>query len=177
MKIVELDKRSSALGLFIGQNLSDARAIVTDLDAREIDRETTARVFADFADWHSTASPIVSIVTDVSPWGDLALDITGVSHLFGGEAQMIDKLMGRLATLGYSVTGAVASTLGCAWALVEGWQLEHFQNRPAQTEHSEFYRTLSICGAVVRGHGGRLLLESAPTGQAVIRFSCRNEAA
>jgi protein ImuB len=117
MKIVELDERASGLGLFAGQNLSDARAIVTDIDAREIDRDTTARVFADFADWHSNASPIVSIVGDISAWGDLALDITGVSHLFGGEAQMLEKLMGRLATLGYSVTGAVASTLGCAWAL------------------------------------------------------------
>jgi protein ImuB len=117
MKIVELDERASEHGLFVGQNLSDARAIVTDLEAREIDREITERVFADFADWHSNASPIVSIVDDISPWGDLALDITGVSHLFGGEAQMLEKLISRLAVLGYSVNGAVASTLGCAWAL------------------------------------------------------------
>jgi protein ImuB len=117
MKIVELDIAASRLDLFIGQNLSDARAIVPDLDAREIDRDTITRVFTDFADWHTNASPIVAIVTDISPWGDLALDITGVSHLFGGEAQMLEKLMGRLMALGYSVTGAVASTLGAAWAL------------------------------------------------------------
>ena len=117
MKIVELDAAASGLGLFAGQNLSDARAIVPDLEAREIDRDTTARVFADFADWHSNASPIVSIVTDISPWGDLALDITGVSHLFGGEAQMLERLTHRLTGLGYTVNGAVASTLGAAWAL------------------------------------------------------------
>lgn len=117
MKLVELDSRASALGLFAGQNLSDARAIFPDLEAREIDRETIARVFADFADWHSNASPLVSVVTDVSPWGDLALDITGVSHLFGGEARMLELLMGRLTGLGYTVVGAVASTLGAAWAL------------------------------------------------------------
>ena len=78
---------------------------------------------------------------------------------------------------GLASQGVVFELIVPGLPLVEGWQLEHFQNRPAQTEHSEFYRTLSICGAVVRGHGGRLLLESAPTGQAVIRFSCRNEAA
>jgi len=61
--------------------------------------------------------------------------------------------------------------------LVEGWQLEHFQARPP-ADCPEFYRTMSICGAVVRGHGGRLLLEAAPGGDGVsIRFSCRNEAA
>jgi protein ImuB len=117
MKIVELDAAASRLDLFIGQNLSDARAIVPGLEAREIDRDQIARVFADFADWHSNASPIVAIVTDMSPWGDLVLDITGVSHLFGGEPGMLERLMGRLATLGYTVTGAVASTLGAAWAL------------------------------------------------------------
>jgi hypothetical protein len=78
---------------------------------------------------------------------------------------------------GLASQGVVFELIVPGLPLVEGWQLEHFQNRPAQTENSEFYRTLSICGAVVRGHGGRLLLESAPTGQAVIRFSCRNEAA
>lgn len=62
--------------------------------------------------------------------------------------------------------------------LIEGWQLEHFQARPAATEASEFYRTMSICGAVVRGHGGKLLIESAPNGDAiVVRFSCVKESA
>jgi protein ImuB len=117
MKIVELDEAASRKGLFVGQNLSDARAIVTDLEAREIDRDTTERVFADFADWHSNASPIVSIVTDVAPWGDLALDITGVSHLFGGETQMLARMSHRLEELGFAVRGAVASTLGTAWAI------------------------------------------------------------
>ena len=117
MRIVELDAAAHALGLHAGQNLSDARAIVPSLEAREIDRDITARVFADLADWHSNASPIVAIVTDISPWGDLALDISGVSHLFGGEAQMLERLIGRLAALGYTVTGAVASTVGAAWAL------------------------------------------------------------
>ena len=61
--------------------------------------------------------------------------------------------------------------------LVEGWQLEHFQARPATSEVPELYRTLSICAAVVRGHGGRLVIEAAPGANAtVIRFSCRNEA-
>jgi len=81
-----------------------------------------------------------------------------------------------VVSAGIASQGVVFELIVPGLPLVEGWQLEHFQNRPAQTENSEFYRTMSICGAVVRGHGGRLLLEAAPTGQAVIRFSCRNEA-
>lgn len=61
---------------------------------------------------------------------------------------------------------------------VQGWQLEHFQTRPLASEGTEFHRAMSICAAVVRGHGGRLQVEASPDGGAlVIRFSCRNESA
>ncbi|HZY67998.1 MAG TPA: DNA polymerase Y family protein, partial [Devosia sp.] len=117
MKIVALDGAASALGLHPGQNISDARGIVRELEAREIDRAFTERVFADFAGWHSNASPIVSVLTDTAPWGDLVLDIAGVSHLFGGERAMLQTLMGRLQSIGYTVSGAIASTVGAAWAV------------------------------------------------------------
>jgi protein ImuB len=117
MRIVALDRESSSQGLFAGQTLSDARALVPNLEAREIDRDIIERIFTDFADWHSNASPIVSVLTDVVPYGDLCLDITGVSHLFSGETAMLSQLAGRLTTLGFTVTGAIASTVGAAWAL------------------------------------------------------------
>lgn len=60
---------------------------------------------------------------------------------------------------------------------VQGWQLEHFHARPATAEGTEFHRTMSICGTIVRGHGGRLLAEASSDGRAlIVRFSCRNEA-
>jgi protein ImuB len=117
MRIVALDARAAALGLFTGQPLSDARAIVPALEAREIDRGLIAQGFADFADWHSNASPIVSILQHGSEWGDIALDITGVSHLFGGEERMLVMLTSRLEALGITVAGGVASSLGTAWAM------------------------------------------------------------
>jgi len=118
MRVVALDDRASAEGLTVGQSLSDARALVPNMDAREFDPDFTDQVFADFADWHSNASPIVSVVTDQSRHGDLCLDITGVSHLFSGERAMLAQLTSRLDSLGYSVAGAIASTIGAAWALV-----------------------------------------------------------
>ena len=117
MRLVAVDAAASKLGLAAGQSLSDARAMVPDLEAREIDRLYLEQVFADFADWHSNASPIVAVLTHDEAYGDLCLDITGASHLFGGEAAMLDKLTSRLRSLGYTVNGAIASTVGTAWAV------------------------------------------------------------
>ncbi|MEO8884250.1 MAG: DNA polymerase Y family protein, partial [Devosia sp.] len=117
MRLVALDDRAFAAGLFVTQSLSDARSLCPGLVVREIDHAFLAAVFADFADWHSYASPIVSVLTDAVPYGDLVLDITGVSHIFGGETAMLQKITGRLEELGYAVDGAVADSVGASWAL------------------------------------------------------------
>jgi hypothetical protein len=78
---------------------------------------------------------------------------------------------------GVTPQGVVFELVVPGLSLIEGWQLEHFQARPAAADCSEFYRTMSICAAVVRGHGGKLSIESAPRASAiVVRFSCINEA-
>ena len=117
MKLVALDLKASAEGLFAGQNLSDAKGLVTNLELREIDRPFIEQVFADFADWHSNASPIVAVHKAQAPWGDLILDVTGVSHLFGGEERMLEGMTGRLEVLGFTVSGAIGPNVGTAWAL------------------------------------------------------------
>jgi protein ImuB len=117
MRLVALDEKSSNAGLYPGQSLADARAIAPGLEAREIDRALLANAFADFADWHSHASPIVAVLADMTPFGDLVIDITGVSHLFGGEENMLALLTSKLRGLGFSAQGAVAQSVGAAWAL------------------------------------------------------------
>jgi protein ImuB len=117
MRLAELDAAAEAAGLFVGQSLSDARALVPALRVREIDRAALAAAFAGFADWHSDASPIVAVLADRTPYGDLVLDITGVSHLFGGEAALLARLLARLEKLGFIARGAVAGPVGAAWAL------------------------------------------------------------
>ena len=118
-RLAALDARASKLGLKLEQALADARAIVPNLMVQEIDHDYLEAVFADFSDWHSNASPIVAVLTDQVSYGQLALDITGVSHLFGGEQQMLAILTNRLRKLGYTVTGSIASTVGAAWALAQ----------------------------------------------------------
>lgn len=119
LRIVALDDQAAARGLRLEQTIADARAIVPDLLTEEVDHDYLAHVFADFADWHSNASPIVSVLPDMTPYGDLALDITGVAHLFGGETKMLATLIGRLQRLGFVVQGSIASTIGAAWALAK----------------------------------------------------------
>jgi protein ImuB len=46
------------------------------------------------------------------------LDVTGLTHLFGGEAAMVEAIVHDLATLGFTGRAAVADTIGAAWAAV-----------------------------------------------------------
>lgn len=117
LRLAAIDAEAGKAGLRVGQNLADARAMLPQLSAREIDRPWLEAVFADFADWHANASPLVAVLGDVSAFGDLVLDITGVAHLFGGERAMLAMLLTRLRDLGYTVSGAVAPTIGAAWAV------------------------------------------------------------
>lgn len=116
MRLVALDAAAGAAGLFAGQSLSDARAICPQLVAREFDREDTERRFADFADWHTNLSPVVAVMADHCAHEDLCLDITGVAHLFGGEAGMLDLATRRLERLGLAAQGAIAPSVAAALA-------------------------------------------------------------
>lgn len=116
MRIAALDTAASRAGLTVGQNITDARALVPDLLVLEHDPGFTAHVFSEFADWHSNASPIVAVHDAMTPYGDLILDITGVAHLFGGEEKMLAALTSRLRAIGYTTAGAIADTVGAAWA-------------------------------------------------------------
>jgi protein ImuB len=78
MRLAALDPQLSREGLRIGQNLADARAIRPDMVVQEIDRPMLENAFGVFADWHSNASPLVSVLTDMAAFGDLVLDISGV---------------------------------------------------------------------------------------------------
>lgn len=117
LRLAALDKAATKEGLRIGQALADARALLPNLTVLEQDAALLSAAFADFADWHSNASPLVAVMQDRAPFGDLVLDITGVAHLFGGEPAMLRLLLSRLRALDYTVTGAIASTIGGAWAV------------------------------------------------------------
>lgn len=117
LRISAIDREAGREGIKVGQNLADARALLPGLTVKEMDRAKLEAGFADFADWHSNASPMVAVMTDIARYGDLVLDSTGVDHLFDGEAKMLKSLLTRLRSLDYTVSGAIAPTIGAAWAV------------------------------------------------------------
>ncbi|WP_244421395.1 DNA polymerase Y family protein [Pseudovibrio sp. FO-BEG1] len=100
-------------GLSPGEALSDARARVPDVQSEEDIPEANESLLAALADWCDRYTPLVAVVGDDT----LLLDISGCAHLFGGEKAMLDDCLNRLKLQGFHVSGAVADTVGAAWAI------------------------------------------------------------
>ncbi|MFN9033862.1 MAG: Y-family DNA polymerase [Alphaproteobacteria bacterium] len=104
---------AAAAGLFPGQRVTDAQALRPDLVLAEAEPEADARALEALADWCVRFSPAVA----PDPPDGLFLDIGGVAHLWGGEAEMAADLAARLARDGLTARIAAADTTGAAWAL------------------------------------------------------------
>ncbi len=66
--------------------------------------------------WCERFSPAVAIESAERPDG-LALDVTGLGPLFGGEAALAERVVREFHERGLSVRIAIADTLGAAWAV------------------------------------------------------------
>lgn len=112
-RLAAVDKAARGLGLFAGQKAADAMALVPNLVTAEAEPEADAAALTALVDWSVRFSPAVAAD---APDG-LFLDITGVDHLWGGEAQLVADYRARLAANGIFMRCAVADTPGAAWAL------------------------------------------------------------
>lgn len=117
LRLGALDREAAKEGLRPGQSLADARALVPALKVTALDAPALAAAFADLADWHTNLSPLVAVMGGENAYGDLVIDITGVAHLFGGESALLSLALTRLRRENYTVAGAIAPTIGAAWAL------------------------------------------------------------
>ncbi|MFN9927813.1 MAG: Y-family DNA polymerase, partial [Phenylobacterium sp.] len=112
-RLAAVSREAATLGLYAGQKATDARARVPELVLAEAEPEADARALRELADWCVRYSPAVAI----DPPGGLFLDITGVAHLWGGEAELRDDFVMRLKAAGLSFRLAIAETAGAAWAM------------------------------------------------------------
>ncbi|MEX2520717.1 MAG: DNA polymerase Y family protein [Paracoccaceae bacterium] len=108
-----LDPAASARGLSRGMALADARAICPGLATRPADLAREAAALASLRRWAGRYAPMVA--TDGVD--GLMADISGVPHLFGGEADLRDDLEARLERAGLHAVSAIAGTRGAAHAL------------------------------------------------------------
>lgn len=112
MRLAAIDRAAKAQGLKPGMPLADARALVPALLTGHSDPAGDATALERLADWCGRFSPWVA--TD---GGDgLLLEITGVPHLFGGEARMQQQVRDALVRLGLDCALAIADTPAAAWA-------------------------------------------------------------
>jgi protein ImuB len=113
VRIVAVDEEARRAGLRHGQGVTDARAMIPDVDV--IDAEPVAdRAFLEgIADWCDRYTPLVAL----DGADGLFLDITGSAHLFGGEKSLFDDILIRLFHMGIEARGAVSSAPGLSSAV------------------------------------------------------------
>ena len=125
-----MDARAQALGLRVGMPLADARAQVPDLSIVPHDPVLDHGWLDRLAQGCMRYTPLVALD---APDG-LILDITGCTHLFDGEAGLIDDIERRLTRLGMTPRHALGPTADAARALAR------YQTRPAPDEAAAIRR-------------------------------------
>lgn len=102
-----------ALGLNPGMPATQARALVSDLDVRPADQAGDLRFLESLALYAVRRwTPTASVSGDDGLW----LDLTGTTHLFGGENRFCERVARLFARLGFTARIAIAGTPGAAHA-------------------------------------------------------------
>jgi protein ImuB len=112
-QLYAVDAEGRRAGLFVGQKATDAMALCPGLATAEAEPEADAQALVELSDWCVRFSPAVAL----DPPDGLFLDVTGVAHLWGGEADLARDFRARLGRSGLAVRVAIADTPGAAWAL------------------------------------------------------------
>lgn len=112
--VTAADAAAVALGVRVGMPAAKAQALVAGLTIRDADPEGDAEALERLALW--VLQRIAPVVAADRPDG-IVIDSTGADHLHGGEAAMLDGLLGRLAMSGIEARAAIADTWGAAHAL------------------------------------------------------------
>lgn len=100
-------------GVLKDMAVADARAIIPSVIVLDDDPSISGIFLKGIAEWFIRFTPVVS---PDAPDG-LVLDVTGCTHLWGGDEGYIKTIYARLIKAGYTVRLAIADTIGCAWAL------------------------------------------------------------
>ncbi|MBL8582339.1 MAG: DNA polymerase Y family protein [Rhizobiaceae bacterium] len=111
-RIAAVDEAAAALGLKRGMGIADARAMHPRIEVMEAEPEADRRLLEALADWCDRYTPLVAMDGE----DGLFLDITGCTHLFGGEKAMLSEVLTRFFHQGFDARAGLASTPGAAWA-------------------------------------------------------------
>lgn len=113
MVISATNVKAELKGIHVGLVLADARAIVSDLEARDDMDGLPLKVLTELAQWCVRFTPTAAI----DPDDGLMLEVSGCAHLWGGEELYLNAVEKRLNARGFDVRVAIADTPIVAWAV------------------------------------------------------------
>lgn len=113
LRITAINATAAHMGVRTGIALADARAACPMLLSRPAEPARDRAALLKLARWSGRYGPSCNRDGDDGLW----IDVTGVAHLFGGEAALLHDLQSRLAAFGVTAHAAIAGTLGAAHAL------------------------------------------------------------
>ena len=106
--------RAAALGLSPGMPLTQARVLAPGLEVRDAEPTRDAALLERLALLAARRwTPRAAVCGPDGLW----LDLSGVTHLFGGEAALCARILAACARIGLTARIAVAGSLGAAHAL------------------------------------------------------------
>jgi len=114
MVVTAANHLAQAQGIQKGIVVADARILLPTLEVLDDQPERSGQLLRAMALWCIRYTPVAAI--DL-PDG-LILDISGCPQLWGGEAPYLAQIVTTLRGKGYDVRGAIADTVGTAWAIV-----------------------------------------------------------
>jgi len=100
-------------GICRGMGLADARAIIPGLQVLDDKPDLSNKLLKRIAEWCIRFTPFAAI----DPPDGIVLDVTGCSHLWGGDEAYLHDIVNRLKARGYHVRAAITDTIGAAWAI------------------------------------------------------------
>ncbi|MCI0431017.1 MAG: DNA polymerase Y family protein [Rhodospirillales bacterium] len=116
--VLAANRAAEAGGVIAGLTLADARALIPHLVVAEHEPSAERRLLARLARWAERYTPWTQIDhVEEGAGAGVWLDLTGSTHLFGGEAALLEDLIRRLGRQSFAARAAVADTPGAAWAL------------------------------------------------------------
>ena len=114
MAIAAACLEARAIGLYPGMAVTQARALVPGLDIRPAEPDADAALLAGLGLFAARRWTPSAAVSDSD---GLWLDVSGVTHLFGGERRMCEQILRFCRKLGFTARIAIAGTTGAAHAL------------------------------------------------------------
>ncbi|MEO1015376.1 MAG: DNA polymerase Y family protein [Pseudomonadota bacterium] len=113
LRLVHANRFAQAAGLYPGQPLAEARALVPGLAAASAAPAADAVDFDRLAQGFLRYGPRVGVFG----FGRICVEIAGSAHLFGGEAGVLSDLRARLLHLRFAARAAIADTPAAALAV------------------------------------------------------------